>query len=391
MLIGTGLLLPLFAAAATLPEQALANLKRVRSFRYQLKMSRTEPPLVAGEFSGVVILPDTVEVTGSWFQQPEFQLKARGELQYLREKPDTQWSVQLRGEEADFITQVERALARDSFVSLGGNEYSFFPNVPFLDPLLNKQLTGRIRLRSDRILPEVITITSSDRVVFWEARFSDYDVVPPVSFPFVRKWRVALLPDDPSAPATADTAVIRDRLARLDRASQFELHSETLFVFLERELRDELLSTLVQPGEAGIWIARRQLVPGPLPPGARLFPLHADTAQKLLAEKLVLSRADWQGCAVIDTSPGPLLRLMLSKSGVSKLGQHKRLEQSGLFWALVLDSKVVALSRIGRRPGADRLLLEGLATLPAARAVKSILDSAVLTGRWRIVSQTPLR
>ena len=396
-------------SAASVPEQAIANLRKVRSFRYALTMSRTEPPIVAGEFSGAVILPDTQEQEGAWANQSRFRLKARGDIEYLRDisgprsptpdprspPPDTSWSVQLRGDEADFIAQVERALARDSFAPIGeGREFSFAPNVPFLDPLFSKKLSGRIRIRQDRVLPEEISITSSDQVVSWQARFSDYDQVPPVSFPFVKQWRIALVRDSGPKPETpdarfptSDTAILRRRLARHGYECQFSWSGDTLVTYLEREIRDDLLAGLVQPGEAEVWIGRLALFKGPLPQGAKKLPLFGDTTQKLIVEKLVLSHQDISRTVVIDSVAGPVLQLILTRVGAGKAGKHNALEKSGMYWVLVMDDAIVALAKIAKRPSSEQIDLTGPENLLAALRLKTVLDSPVLSGHWKVTAK----
>ena len=429
---------------APLPVQALANLKALRSFRYTLTFSRTEPPTVAGSFQGAVILPDTLEQTGAWADQPVFQVIARGNQEYLRTLPDTWghdpnsspnsgscplpgdtawtvqsgksgtvpagglspdfpsdtgWTVQARGEEADFLIQLDRALARDSFSPLSGDpqnpEFSFAPNLPFLDPFLSKHLSGRIRLqktknqqlRTETLLPTEVVVTSSDKTVSWQVKLSDFNQVPPIHFPFAPQYRVLLQPA-PAAPA--DTITLRRRLAAHGYDVRFALRGDSLSLYLERDLREDLLRMLTEPGKAEVWIGRKYLGTGPIPPEARKVPIQSDTSLTMILEQRFLTRPDIATTTLEESLGTTRVQLALNRDAEGRLSRLGKLEKSGMYLALTFDDGVVALARIVKQGKTNLLELTSALGVPHPSVLKTILDSPVLSTRFRLLARESL-
>jgi hypothetical protein len=418
--------------------EALANLRKVRSFAYTLNLARSEPPVLGGRFTGSVVLPDTQEQEGAWNDQPGFRMKARGNLEYVQNLSgstgvppvprtlradsgtDTSWSVLDRDEEADFLTQVDRALALDSFVLTREDaefmEFSFEPNVPFLDPDQTKRLAGRFKVRRDRLLPDEISIASNDRTVSWQATFSHYDQVKPIVFPFVRAWRIALLkigtlPFSPRKPVVSlfsksdtptDTTILRRRFARHGYETQFLLAGDTLVLFLEREIRDDALGMLVQQGRVEVWLGRLENrdatvfaaktggVPifRPIPESARVLPVLGDSTRRMILERRVLTREDLAGVRLLaatqkstessgvqefrsstpqlsNSQTPQLLELRLTKSGTQKAAQLAKLEKSGMYWVLVMDSAIAGAEKMLKRKKPELIELQvSQGTLP---------------------------
>jgi hypothetical protein len=406
-----------FAVAAqqrSVPEQAIANLKKLRSFRYSLALSRTEPPLISGSFTGTVVLPDTQEQEGSWADQPRFRVKARGEIEYLQYLADrggdttrsgvpfpcladTVWSVQARGEEARFLPLIERAIARDSFKLVRQDaqveEFSFAPNTPFLDPTLTKRLTGRFKVQRGKVLPLEIGVTSSDQVVSWLVKFTDFNRTPPVAFPFVKQWRIVLAPDrqpgipSPQSLLLADTAALHWRFRAHGFETRFIRAGDTLQLYLEQEIRNDLLRALIQPGIAEVWIGRPFSGRGPVPESARKLPIPGDTTREMLLERRVLTRADIAAFGLIESAGTRLIRLTLTRAATASLGKSSALENSGLFWVLTVDDAIVARERIAKRSRAELLELEGPAAETAVRDLLAVLDGPVLPQRLRVVAR----
>jgi hypothetical protein len=388
----------------------LANLKSLRSFRYTLTFARTEPPVVGGTFQGTVILPDTLEQTGNWIDQPGFYVVARGNQEYIRDtsrfppsdSPEIRevspnWTVQARGEEADFFAQFDRALARDSFQPVSGTEFSFVPNVPFLDPFMNKKLSGRIKLatmpangegaKSNVLLPVEVSIASSDKTASWQVKLSGFNQVPPIHFPFVPRYRAILLVD---SIAGADTAILRRRLAAHGLDARFHPQGDTLVLLLERDLRDDLLRLLLQPGKAEVWIGRKYLGTGPIPPEARKAAIPKDTTLHMVLEQALLGRSDFQTTALEETAAAAVVRLTLRKDAERRISKLDKLEKSGMYLALTFDQGIVALARIVKRGKSNLLELTSVLGVPHPSVLKTILDSPVLTGHFRLLALEPV-
>ena len=395
----------IFSASA--PLQSIANLRKLGSFRYVLEMSRTEMPVIKGSFSGVVHLPDTQEQVGAWNQAPKMRVRSRGDFEYMRYESqtpgfDTMWSVHARGEEAFFLTQVERVLMRDSSRLLRQDrryaEYTFVPNLPFLDPTLTKQLSGQIRILRDKALPEEISVTSSDRVVTWTARFSDFDRAPAIEFPFVPQWRVALVPDSTAATdavgVTAgrrDSVLLRQRLHEIGFESRIVPRGETLVLSVERSLRGDLLPLLAGTGRTEVWIGRYFEGTGPVPESGRKAIFADAQGRAMVLERPLIDAKEIVDLSVEDTLEGQRLRLQASRDAESRPGKIRRLENASMFLALVMDDAVWGIREItGPAPGLE-FGRDAPLNSQQAKVLTAVVRSGPLARTYRVVSMGPVR
>jgi hypothetical protein len=361
-------------------------------------MLSREMPEVNGQFLGTVILPDTEERDGFW-QGPDgripVQAEARGEIEYTLE--DSVWTIHARGEETGFLTQLDRALAFDSFQSpeKQGDYYlavRFVPNLQFLNPMGTKRLSATIRIRRDRVLPEEITARSPDSSVFWQVKLSSFDQAGPISFPFVPQWCISLS-TLPQNVELKDTLTLRDRFREAGYETRFEPDRGSLKVFLEQEIRDDVLKTLIAPGRFMLGLGRLTSDNQPAPVGFRKVALAGDTTQAAVIERTVLGPDDWTAIALADSLAGPRLELTLTKQGQVKLAQLAPLENSGSNWALLLDDRVVAFGPVEHRSNPAFLVLGATGSRLFLKQVGNIFRSGPLGSPYRLdrVSQMSKR
>jgi hypothetical protein len=395
ILFGFGIWSLGFAAGAASPgakaaKEALANLRKLRSFEFTQSMLSRELPEIKGEFAGAVFQPDT-EAYGGFWQGPDgkvpTQTRARGEVEYTLE--DSAWTIHARSPETGFLAQLERALAFDSFRAPAKKgkyfEVGFVPNLQFLNPMGTKRLSATIRVRRDRMLPEEITARSADDSVFWQVKLSNFDHAEPIAFPFVRQWCVSLTPDPrPPTPDFKDTLTLRERFRGAGYETQFEPGPGSLQVFLEQEIRDDLLKTLITPGRLMLGLGRLADARQPAPIGFRKVALAGDTTKAAIIERTVLDPSGWTAITLTESLAEPLLELSLTKKGQAKLAELAQLENSGSNWALLLDDRVVACGSVEHRSNPARLRLSASGSRLFLKQVGNIFRSGPLGSLYRL-------
>ncbi len=376
--------------------QSLVNLRKLHSFEFTQSMLSRELPEVNGQFLGTVILPDTEERSGFWSTldgKVPVEAKARGEVEYSLE--DSAWTIHARGEETGFLAQLERALAFDSFRAPEKKgkylEIRFVPNLQFLNPMGAKKLSGTIRIREDRMLPEEITARSPDSSVFWQVKLSNFDQAKPIAFPFVRQWCVSLsLPPEPLTPRTPepiffnDTLTLRDRFREAGYETRFEPGEDSLQVFLEQEIRDDLLKLLIAPGRLLLGLGRLTDNRQSAPIGFRKVALAGDTTKAVVIERTVMGPDDWTAISTADSLAEPFLELSLTKKGQAKLAELAPLDNSGSDYALVLDDRVVACGPVEHRSNPALLVLSASGSKLLLKQVGNIFRSGSLGSLYRL-------
>jgi hypothetical protein len=386
------LLLPAFALAvspgAGTVRQALLNLKKLHSFEFSLTMISTGTPEVNGNFRGTVFLPDTEERNGYWQTidgRVSLHMKARGETEYSRE--DSLWTIHTRGEETGFLIQLERALSLDSFRTPAKKDkylsVTFVPSLPFLDPTQTRRLTGTIRIRKDRMLPEEITARSPDSSVYWQVRLGSFDQAEPIAFPFVRQWCATLLTLSENVELE-DTLILRDRFRAAGYETRFEPGGGAIQVFLEQEIRDDLLRCFIAPGNLMLGLGRFTDAAQPGPAGFRRVTLAGDSAKAIVIERTVLDPSGWTAITHTESLADAFFALPLTKSGQNQLARLSQLENSGSNWALVMDDRVIAFAPVEHRPNPARLELNVSGSRILVRQVGSIARTGPLGSLYRV-------
>lgn len=391
-----------FAAEANSPgaatvQKALTNMRRLHSFEYRLFMQSTGIPEVHGEFTGRVFLPDTEERTGSWQGVDgtlPVRLMMRGETGYSLE--DSAWTAQTRDNENDFLVQLERALSLDSFrAPQKKGKYllvAFVPNLPFLDPIRTRQVSGTIRIRRDRMLIEQVSAASPDSSLRWQTDLSGFDKAAPIAFPFVRQWCASLTPDPrPPTPDFKDTLTLRDRFRLAGYEAQFDYGGGALDIYLEREIRDDLLGLLTSHGSLLLGLGRLADAREPKPDGFRRIPLAADSTQTTILERTIAFPDAWADLTAIDSLAEPAVALSLTRSGQAKLAELVKLENSGSNWLLVLDDRVVAFAPIAHRAHPARLVLSVSGNSLLARHLAIFSRTGPLGSIYRLSSVDRVR
>jgi len=377
---------------STATHQALANLRKLHCFEFTQSMLSRELPEVRGDFAGAVFLPDT-EAYGGFWQGPDgkvpTQTKARGGVEYSFE--DSAWTIHPRSEEAGFLTQLERALAFDSFRTPEKKgkylEVGFVPNLQFLNPMGTKRLSATIRIRRDGMLPEEITARSPDSSVSWQVKLSNFDQAKPIAFPFVRQWCV-VLPILSDSMELRDTLTLRDRFREAGYETRFEPGEDSLRVFLEQEVRDDLLRFLITPGYLMLGLGRLGDARQPAPFGFRKVALAGDTTKPLIIERSVLGPDGWTAITQTESLSEPFLELSLTKEGRMKLAELAPLENSGSDWALLVDDRVVAWGPVEHRSNPALLVLSASGSKPLLKQVGSIFRSGPLGSLYRLGSMS---
>jgi hypothetical protein len=370
--------------------QAMANLRKLHSFEFSQTMLSREMPEVNGQFLGTVILPDTEERSGFWLTpdgKVPVQAKARGEVEYSLE--DSVWTIHARGEETGFLTQLERTLAFDSFQAPEKSgiyvEVRFVPNLQFLNPMQTKRLSGTIRVRKDRMLPEEITARSPDSSVFWQVKLSGFDQTGPITFPFVPQWCISLTPDPgPPTPDFKDTLTLRGRFREAGYETRFEPGEDSLQVFLEQEIRDDLLKLLIAPGRLMLGLGRLTDARQPAPVGVRKVALAGDTTKAMVIERTVLDPDDWTAATPTESLTEPFIELSLTKKGQAKLAGLAPLQNSGSDYTLVLDDRVVAFSPVEHLSNPALLVLSASGSKFLLEHVGNIFRSGPLGSLYRL-------
>ena len=388
--------------AATV-RQAMHNLRQLRSFGFTLKMVSTGIPEVRGEFSGRVFLPDTEERSGYWLGvdgKVPLHTRSRGETEYSSE--DTFWTVHTRSPETGFLTQLEGALSFDSFQTPKKlDKYltiAFTPNLPFLDPMQLRKVSGTIRIRRDRMLIEEALARSPDSTLSWQATLSDFNQAESIAFPFVRQWRISLAPDpqpltpDPRPPTPCqDTAALRSRFRSAGYELQCANAGDSLVLYLEREIRDDLLRLLTQPGELKLWVGRFAQPEAPNPVGVRILALAGDSTKSMVLERALADRADWTRLEVGESLAERRITLSLTRTGKTHLAGLKRLENSGSYCVLSLDDRVVGFALIARRSNPAQVSLTVSGSSLLVRNLAAIDQARPLSARCRVVEKICVR
>ena len=380
--------------AATV-RNALTNLRKLHSFEYSLLVKSTGIPEVHGEFAGRVFLPDTEERTGSWQGidgKLPVRLLARGETEYSLE--ESAWTARTRNSENDFLVQLERTLSLDSFrTPQKKGKYLFVPfapNLPFLDPIRTRQLSGTIRIRRDRMLIEQVFAHSSDSSLRWQADLTGFDKATPIVFPFVRQWRASLSILSENVEVR-DTLTLRDRFRLAGYETQFEPGNGSLDICLEREIRDDLLKLLITHGGLLLGLGRLADAGKPAPVGFRKIPLATDSTQAMILERTVADPDAWKYMTPIDSLAEPAVMLSLTKTGQTRLAGLARLENSGSNWVLVLDDRVVAFAPIQHRANPGQLVLSVSGTRLLARHLAIFSMTGSLGSIYRLASLARVR
>jgi len=162
-------------------------------------------------------------------------------------------------------------------------------------------------------------------------------------------------------------------------------------MLLEYELRDVLLGLLVTQGKVQLWVGRFATgdarVAATLPRAA----LWTDTTKSMILEQLVLNRPDIATVSVAESSDAPLLILALTKNGVKETSARSKLENSGSFWILALDDRVVALSRIEPGPDPKHVTLTVSGDLLFAKYLRSVVVTPALSQALQVSARSSLQ
>jgi hypothetical protein len=398
-----GLGSPAASPGASMVQHAVRNLKQLRSFGFTLRMVSVGIPEVHGEFSGRVFLPDTEERSGYWLGvdgEVPLHLKSRGETEYSSE--DTFWSVHTRSPETDFLTQLEGALSFDSFQTPKKQDkyltIVFTPNLPFLDPMQLRKVSGTIRIRRDRMLIEEVIARSPDSTLLWQATLSDFDQAEPIAFPFVRQWRISLAPDPRPLtpgprppPPDQDTAALRSRFRSAGYELQCANAGDSLVLYLEREIRDDLLRLLTQPGELKLWVGRFAQPEAPSPVGVRVLALAGDSTKSMVLERALADREYWTRLEFRESLAERRVTLLLTRTGKTQLAGLKQLENSGSYCVLSLDDRVVGFAPIAHRSNPAQVSLSVSGSPLLVRSLAAIDQSRPLSARYRVVEKIRVR
>src|SRR4030043_1773012 len=170
-------------------DQWITNFANQRSFNYHYIMKTMS---VYTEAYGECLIGIGEHLSGMWQgneQKLDFEYYGLYDLEY--EKQNGHWIENVRGEQTEILTQIERVLEFDEFEYQPDVEmytYRFKANVAFLSPIHRKEMVGSIRFSGKDYRPVEIWAGLPDSSVYWMVKLSDYNRLRSIKPP-VMKWQ----------------------------------------------------------------------------------------------------------------------------------------------------------------------------------------------------------
>lgn len=362
-----------------IPDFAFKNLKRQRSFAFDYRLEQKEPVSVKHQASGIYILPDQVEIQGSWIYGDgstlPFKLVGYGDKEY--EKTDTGWTVHSRGEETDLLVQVERAKALGKFKLTKERpnwEFEFSPNVPFLDPTLSKKITGLLVIDRN-YLPKSIAAWTEAKTAFWQVEFRDFNKPQRINLPFVKQMRVTLT----GGEKRQTVEKIRQRFLTVNLEATVSVKGGQIELVLAQEVKEEFLKNLLAPGV--LQVAKVRWLDRDSGSGDMVF-----DGRPVAVETPLLTNSDFTGARVNFDPLGRLvLELLLNPEAEKKFIEWTKSNQ-GLHYAIVIDGKILAINYIDKIQASGIIPLTEFSSFRDALMTEAIINSGPLAEEVKIIA-----
>ncbi len=157
-----------------------------KSFSYEYRLKTLTSNVSA---SGECIIGWAEHAKGVWdYGDTVESFEYIGVSNYEWAKKGRKWEESIRGEESNFLAQLERIFAFEKFELLSVDTdyyYKFNATLPFLAPDRWREMVAYIRISKSNFLPVFIWIGLPDSSVFWQVRITGYNNVKMIEPPIV--------------------------------------------------------------------------------------------------------------------------------------------------------------------------------------------------------------
>ncbi len=295
------------------PAKMLAQL---RAFEFSLDYQSDMPISLRGRFSGTWEGPDKESWRGYWERdggKVRVELYARGDEQM--EKEGAGWRKSPRGVETRVLEQIQQVVYNASFEFIGERSgrflYQFRPNLPLVDPLGVKNLTGTVEIDKKSGLPLRIYCQEEGGSTRWEMRFYNFNRAKRIKIPFVPAVMVQLVNTGKRRVGCCGwkraMTVLRSRLRRYGVDFRIKRGRNGIEVELSEKLAPRNLELLFSAGKVELWAGKWKK--GDSVPGEKVFFVQGDVARAIVLNMLVAGNRQLTVEPVLDLPVEPRLRV----------------------------------------------------------------------------------
>jgi hypothetical protein len=393
-------------------EGAIARLENQSSFLYRQSFRRKGGPMdVQGSFEGKYVFPDRKSVKGRLVmgkREETLDFVAAGDSEYHLDKETGDWLEKPASQEACPLRQLRRTMGLGGYQYIGvervrgssASVFSFSPNLAFLDPMMEKELTGRIWIIEKTGLPAKVEAGSKDGSISWEMTLFKFNAPVSVEVPITKVYEADFTLAARGRQGMSETAgLLFERLTLVD-VHNVRLESKSAgtlkFRFESESGREDMLDLVSRPGSLQVRIA--QWPEGPVGqltdekveelygPGAVLTHEVRELANALVLTESILSSSDIVDVRLeYDEFSRPIIEFEYdaetARAVEDMTGKHV-----GKPIGFVLDGEVLDAPVVRKALGGNRMRIGGFTSVRDAKAVSIMLKTKPLPLSARLAS-----
>jgi hypothetical protein len=393
-------------------QESVEKLENQSSFRFRHRFERKSAPLrVEGDFEGTYLFPNRRSVKGILTlgdRTEKLDLVASKNSEYSLDPESGDWVERPASEETCPVAQLKKVMGLGGFKYLrrdkvGGKStslFSFEPSLAFLDPSMEKVLTGRIWVTERSGLPVKVEVRSKDGSLSWDMTLMAFNSPASISIPLRNSYEaefVVTVDEREGLGKTVNT--ISERLALIE-LENVRLKSRTsgrfAIGFDSENSREEMIELVSRPGSLRVRLAvwpdgpvsqlSQEDIEETYGTGAELTHESGDLANALvLKEDLITSDDLVKSSLVFDEFSRPVVEIEYDEAS-SRRVEDATGEHVGRPLAFALDGEVLHAPIVRRPVAGNRLRIGGFTSATRAIAVSVVLQTEPLPLPVRLVS-----
>ncbi|MEO0184969.1 MAG: hypothetical protein ABIL22_04620 [candidate division WOR-3 bacterium] len=177
-------------------------------------------------------------------------------------KKDNKWEESVRGEESNFLAQIERVLDFEKFEFLNADSdylYQFNATMPFLAPERWREMVAWIKISRHQYLPSFIWVGLPDSSIYWQVSLANYNKSIKIEPPYVdiKKYEIKI---DSTVTQTEAIEKIKRRLKLLNLMWQLKKEDEKIILQVPGIYNVDDIRELLAPGRTVLYgVAQKQI------------------------------------------------------------------------------------------------------------------------------------
>jgi hypothetical protein len=393
-------------------QESIVKLENQSSFRFRYQFQRKAAPLrVEGAFEGAYLFPDRKSVKGRLTmgdRTEKLDFVAAGDYEYSLDPQSGDWVERPASEEACPIAQLKKAVGLGGFHYLGRDRvggkptslFSFKPSLAFLDPNMEKALSGRIWVGEKSGLPVKVEVQSDDGSLSWDMTLVAFNSPVSISIPLSNSYEVEFAVAVGEREGLGRTAsILSERLALVELENvRLKSRANERFVigFDSESSREEMLELVSRPGSLRVRLAlwpdgpvselSHEQIERTYGAGAELTHESSNLANALiLTEDLVTSTDLIKSSLTYDEFSRPVVDIEY-KDIISRKVEIATAAHVGRPLAFALDGEVLDAPIVRRAVTGNRLRVGGFTSAVRAKAVSAVLKTQPLPLPVRLIS-----